>query len=173
MQEEQELEALENEVSQAQSSLESDCAKAIAQKITPELEELFFEDKEAFLKQIFIFQNEFLEQNIAPKLQKAKDLEGKIAQKRDFETIESAKAQFLQNNPECDFEELMKFYTTLSEQEQASLGTLPPLEFFTKLYEIFKQKQEAPKEQDIPKQLDGVEGSTLVGGGETLPMERF
>ncbi|ENQ3534191.1 hypothetical protein ACEOZC_001603, partial [Campylobacter upsaliensis] len=63
------LAVLENEISQAEASLEGDFASFAAAKLENDeaLSELFFEDKESFIKSILSLQNEFL-----------KDLQNKV-----------------------------------------------------------------------------------------------
>lgn len=176
--ESKELEALKNELSQAEQSLEGNAAKAIASQITPEIEDLFFEDREAFLKALFKMQNDYLEAEIKPKVERAKALEADISQKQSFADIDSARAQFLEAHPEVDFNALMEFYTSLDASAQERLGSLEPLAFFETLLELFNAQNvqgEAKDEQAMPTQLQGVEGNSVQSGVNDgdLPMNRF
>ncbi|RDU51757.1 Coiled-coil domain-containing protein [Helicobacter sp. MIT 00-7814] len=170
----EELSALENEISQAESMLEQNAANAIAEQITPELEELFFEDKVGFVKKIFEMQNKFLQDTIAPKVQRANELKGEITQEAQFAEIESAKEAFLQKHPEVDFESLMSFYQEdLSPRQMESISNLPPVEFFEELYKLYSAQNGTPAGNNAPTQLVGVSGDAEVGGNENLPMERI
>lgn len=170
---EEQFDAIMNELDQAQASLEGDVAKALAQQTDADLEELFFEDKEAFYKEVFKMQNEYLEANINPKIAQAKELQGKMQQEQDFQAIDRAKEQFAQAHPDVDIEALMQFYTTLDEQTQAELGSLPPLEFFEALLQLFQgQEQGQAGGEHLPTQIQGVEGNASLGD-ESLPMDRF
>lgn len=176
--EQQEYDALQNEIAQAQESLESDLAIDIAHKITPELEELFFEDKEQFLREVFKMQNEFLETKIKPKQDRANELGTSIEKKQTMQSIEAAQNQFIQNHPDVNIDELMSFFMQLPEDVQAELSALPPQHFFEALLQIFNNKdmQQAQDnaEQGLPTQINGVgNNSAMSESGNDMPMERF
>lgn len=172
--EEAELEAISKELEQAQASIEGDVAKDIAGKITPELEELFFEDKEAFVLEIFKLQNQYLEQNINPKVARAKELEGAIGQKQTMQGIQIAQQAFTQKHPEVDVNAMMEFFLSLPQEEQHRLSTLAPDVFFEELYKLFASNKEEKQEQKFPTQLQGVgNNSELSESGSDLPMERL
>ena len=177
--EETELEAISKELEQAQASIEGDVAKSIAQKITPEMEELIFEDKEAFILEVFKLQNAYLEENINPKVARAKELQEGISKKQAMQGIGIAQEAFLQKHPEVDVNALMEFFLSLPPQDQERLGSLDPNNFFEELYVIYQNKNSKNKEgegesEGLPKQLNGVgNNSALSKSGETLPMERI
>ena len=83
LQDEADLKALDEEIAQASESLESDFAKFAASKMDEKMEELFFENKEDFFKQILLWQNEFLEA-YRNKLERRQGLQNNIATKRRF-----------------------------------------------------------------------------------------
>lgn len=167
-----ELEALQNELNQAQQSIESDAAKALSKQITPELEELFFEDREAFIKALFQLQNDYLAQNIKPKIERAQALGADIATKQQMGNIDKAREVFMQKHPEVDFNALMQFYTTLDANTQAQLGAeTDPLAFFENLLALYKGGADSP---NPPTQLQGVEANTSQNNVDgDLPMNRF
>lgn len=183
--EQQEYDTLLNELEQSQATLENDLAIDIARKITPELEELFFEDKEEFLREVFKMQNEFLETKIKPKAERAKELGTSIEKKQTMQSIENAQNEFLQNHPEVNPNELMDFFMQLPPQVQEQLSQLPPEQFFETLLEAYNQSQqpsqEAPAQQEqatqgnaLPTQIKGVGNNTALSeSGNNLPMERF
>lgn len=173
--EEKELEAISQELQQAQASIEGDVAKDIANKITPELEELFFEDKEAFLLEIFKLQNTYLEEHINPKVTRAKELEGSIGHKQAMQGISIAQQKFAQNHPEADINAMMEFFLTLPEQEQDRMGRLDPNVFFEELYKLFENaKSQVKPQHQLPTQLQGVgNNSAMSESASDLPMERI
>lgn len=169
-----ELEALQGEIAQARESIEGDAAKAIAEQITPELEELFFDDKEAFMKEIFGLQNRFLESNFAPKIERANALTQDIGMKQQMGVIDAARQEFVAAHPEVDFNALMQFYSTLDPQTQAGLASGgSPRDFFENLLALQKGGNKGD-EPPLPTQLKGVEANasqSAVSGD--LPMDRF
>lgn len=171
-----ELEALQNELAQAQESLEGNAAKEIATLITPEMEDLFFEDREAFLKALFGLQNDYLAKNINPKIERINSLSKDITTKQEFGAIDKAREEFLNAHPEVDFAELMQFYSTLSEDVQMQLASGTPLEFFENLLAL-KEKGNAEENADkdnLPTQLKGVEANASRNAIDSdLPMNRF
>lgn len=172
--EEKELEAISKELEQAQASIEGDVAKDIATKITPELEELFFDDKEAFLLEIFKLQNTYLEENINPKVARAKELEGSIGQKQAMQGISIAQEKFAQAHPEVDINEMMEFFLSLPPQEQQRLGQLQPDAFFEELYKLFTKTNGESESTHLPTQLQGVgNNSEMSESSRDLPMERI
>lgn len=176
-----ELEALSNELNQAQASIEGDVAKALSAQITPEMEEMFFEDREAFLLEIFKLQNQFLEQNINPKIERANALQGDITKKQAMQGIEQAQQRFSQAHPDVDINALMEFFISLPESEQARLSALNPDEFFNELYALYSAKDNVPPEaeeqssepEQLPTQLNGVGNNSELSESADLPMERI
>ncbi|NDJ26365.1 Coiled-coil domain-containing protein [Campylobacter sp. MIT 19-121] len=158
---EAELNATLAELDQARASLESSFAKHMAQSTDAELETLFFENKEAFYQKVLEAQNAFLEQNIAPKAQKAEALEASIGQKKAMGQIEAAQNAFLQNHPEADMSVLMDFFSNdLPPKVMNELENLPPEEFFEALYEIYTlytnpNQTASNTEEKLPQKIAG------------------
>ncbi len=172
-QDEAALKALDEEIAQAAASLESDFAKFAASKVDEKTEELFFEDKEEFFKQVCAWQNEFLS-GFREKQGKAKALSDEIGLKKSFKAIENAKNEFAKNHPEVNTNELMDFYANdLSPRIKANLDKLEPREFFEALFiEFSKQngstQSSVNKEQNeaLPKRINGSEADINSGGEE-------
>lgn len=178
-----ELSVLEGEISDAMNAFESDFALAVAQKVneSPELESLFFDDREEFFKQILTFQNEFLE-GIKSKMSKASELRGSIEENGKQADFDSKMQEFAKAHPEVDIQELMAFADTLPQEIKDQLNELPPRFFFDALLEIFNRKDELGGEQPqaksgaggagLPEQLNGVASNQELGADENLPMTR-
>ena len=171
--------ALASELKQCEESIENNFAKSCAESLSAD-DELFFADKEAFIKLILQKQNEFLNSELTPKIKRLNELDNQIMQKKTFADIEQAQEAFLQENPEANIDELMSFYNEdLSPRYKKELDNLNPSDFFNALYELFKQslgggKQEAKEQEseDLPQRLEG-NPSEAEGVNNTSLMNRF
>ncbi len=173
---EKELSALEDEIAQSEASIESDFAKFAASNVSPELEELFFENREEFFARILSMQNEFLQEKIGQKAQRATELTNDIANKKQTQNFERAKQMCAQEHPETNIDELMAFFEEIPPDIQAELKKLNPLEFLETLLEIQKQMQggDDVENDQIPTQLKGVPSTDGVSGSDSdLPMQRL
>lgn len=152
---------LENEISQAEKSLESDCASYISEQITPEMEDLFFENKKAFVEQIFTMQNNFLRENFNNLIKERDELKGQILEDEAYAEIDKAKAEFLAKNPNVNFDDLMDFYSEdVGPRYKKVLEKMPPNEFFETLKKIYDQKtqndQKSQNQNDyLPRNING------------------
>lgn len=181
---EQELGAIEAELAQARESIEGDFAKYAAQNITSEDEDLFFEDREAFVKKLLEMQNQYLEANINPKITRAKELQTNISQNKQAQGFEAAVQEFSQKYPNEDINQIMQVLDTCPPELIEQLKTLPPFEMLETLLNI---KNELAKQGDsnaqgaqaqndgLPKQLSGVPSQSSAGTNDTsdLPMSRY
>ncbi|KAA6234356.1 hypothetical protein FMM56_00965 [Campylobacter sp. LR264d] len=172
-----ELAALQKELEQAGASIEKDFASYMAKNTTSELEELFFENKEAFYMQILQNQNIFLEENINPKLARSKELEGKISEKKSLSNIQAAAQNFLQSHPDVDINDLMRFFIEeLGAKVKTQIESLPPEQFFEALYELYKRaNKEEVINEPLPKKLSGVPSDTTQRSMQDndLPTQRL
>ncbi|MBS4276044.1 Coiled-coil domain-containing protein [Campylobacter vulpis] len=174
---EEELSALENEISQAEASLEQDFAKYAAQNLDEESEELFFEDKEAFIMKILQMQNDFLNEGLRAKMQRADTLKSDIEGKKQMQGIEAAQKEFLEAHPDADMAALMEFYEEeLGAKYKKELDKLEPKDFFTTLYEIYQMRnKKGDEEEHLPRELEANEADASVSsvGSEDMPMNRL
>lgn len=180
-----ELQALQAELEQNAQSIESDFAKYAAEKLTADDEELFFENKEAFISKILQMQNEFLETNIAPKQARAQELQGQISKKQDLANFDKAVKEFSQQHPEVNINELMEFLQNeIPPRIQRELEKIQDSsEFINTLYEVYMQAnggaqaqgaQEPARGEALPKQVQGVNREAdLTGANQPLPQDRF
>lgn len=173
-----ELETLQREIKQAEDSLESDFANYASENITPELEGLFFDDKPAFIKKLLEMQNQFLQEKLGGKVQRAQELQGQITEKKNMQDLEQAKAAFKEQHPDVDIEDMIEFYhEDLPPKYQKQLESLQGVEFFNALYQLYsayKGEQSAPKEESpLPKRLEGNAPANASGGDASMVMNRF
>lgn len=186
-----ELEALKAELSQSEEALEGNAASDIAKQLTEADDELYFEDKEAFVKRIFALQNAWIKENIAPKEARINELGASIANKQEQESIEAGAQAFLANHPELTpdiIPVIMQFVAEeLPPRMAKELHSISdPLEFFETAYAIYSQAtghaqgenpqepQGQQKNEELPAQLQGVsKQADMQGSNEPMPMDRY
>lgn len=171
------LAALDEEIKQASQSLEADFAKFAASKIDDKSEELFYENKEEFFKQVCQWQNDFL-QNLRAKQGEAENLRQTINTKKNFSQIEQAGAEFQKNHPDVNLDELMEFYANdLSPRVKTELDKLEPNAFFNALFEEFKKAKgevEPQKEaKDLPQRLEGANTDLNAQNSDDSTFNRY
>ncbi|MBS4235997.1 hypothetical protein CVU5213_07390 [Campylobacter vulpis] len=168
------LAVLENEISQAEASLEQDFAKYAVEKIASDesLEELYFEDKEEFIKQILHLQNEFLK-SLQNKVDEANELRGQIGQKKAFDNIQAAADAFDTRNLGVSSDELLDFFQKdLSPRAKANLESLEPSAFFEELYKLYEGENKTEESEELPQRLNASSAS-VESGGDSLVTQRF
>lgn len=178
-----EREALANELAQAEASLEADFVKWCAESLTPSDEEKFFDDKEAFIKDILEKQNKFLKDRFEGKVNRLKELDSNIAQEQFMQSMSQAQQQFLNAHPEADINVLIEFYNQdLPPRTKAEIDSLSPLESFEALYAIYKQANNSQQAQaqepqaqssDLPQKLQGNPAQEAGGYTQATQMSRF
>lgn len=187
-----ELEALKAELSQSEESIEGNAAQAIAKQLTEADDELYFEDKEAFVKRIFTLQNAWIKENIAPKEARAQELIGSIESKNQMGQVEAGAQAFLANHPELTpdiIPVIMQFVAEeLPPRMAKELHSISdPLEFFETAYAIYSQatghaqggeatpaqEPQGQEGEELPAQLQGVNREAdFSNSRQPLPMER-
>ena len=177
-----ELEALQNELSQSEEAIEGECAKTIASQLNEADDELYFEDKEGFIKRVFALQNAWIKENIGVKQERAQELTNAINSKNEQASIDAAAKEFQSAHPEADIAMLMDFLNNevpprIANELQAEAD---PRAFFEKLYELFLQangqnpQNPNPQGEELPAQLQGVsKQADMRGSNEPMPMDRF
>lgn len=172
---------LYEELSQNLESYEKGFAKQCASLIegSPELEELFFEDKEAFFQRVLDFQNKYLKENLIDKRDAIIDLEQNEQLEAGIQALQQAKDEFAKAHPDVNADELMQFYLTLPQEQQAQLDKLPPNQLFETLYQMQQQSGAAGEggggsEEQLPTQLNGMPSKTSELEPELdLPTTRY
>lgn len=183
-----ELEGIAKEMKDIEASIEGDFAKYISDLVDNDsvFEELFFSDRNAFFKKVIEEQNKFVSSIIEPRMQRAEELQGVIAQKNELASLESIKQEFQQAHPEVDIKELIRFFAEeLSPRVQEEIKAQPLEQFFYLIYEIYQGMQNQAQAQDnppmpqeeaqeeLPKQVQGVAvDSEQSNTNAYLPMGR-
>ncbi|WP_187831888.1 Coiled-coil domain-containing protein [Helicobacter pylori] len=181
-----ELETLKREIAQAEASLENDFAKHMAEKTDEKLEDLFFNNKVDFYRSVLVEQNNYLNDNISKKINKAVALSEEIENSKKSQEIEEAKAEFLEKhkNENIDFNELVDFYNEeLPQKYKREIDKLDGVQFFQAIYDLFKaaqgenvQEGEAyarEEERNLPKEVKGNGVSSSANARNQSVMTRF
>lgn len=92
-----ELEALQTEIAELENNIEGNGAAFLAQNISPEEEELFFENKEEFFKTIMKKLNNFFEEQLGEKTQRIAQIKNTIDEKNSNAEFYTAQQEFEKN----------------------------------------------------------------------------
>lgn len=176
--EQTELDALNAELDQARANIEGNFSEYFAQNATPELEELFFEDKKAFADEFQKMQNVYFDEQIGVKQARANELQGSITQKQEFGVIDGAMKNFQAAHPDVNVDELFRFMSEdLSPRKMSELESLPPEQFFEELYALYQQMNGVDAKngkEKLPQQLRGVPSNNVQSGSASeLPTQRL
>lgn len=168
------LQALQSELSQSQASLEQNLAGILAKECDESLEELFYEDKQAFFEKIFALQNEKIKAELEPRMQEIESLGQEIAVDDKMQAIEAAKEQFAAQNPNANPDELLQFFMQLPPEQQAQIESLPPEQIFQALQELQGGAAQGAPSGELPQQLSGIPSAASVNEPELdLPTQRY
>ncbi len=141
-------------------SIQEGLAKELAEMVenNPELEDLFFEDKEAFFKKIIEFQDKVVNERIVDRQNELEEYDKNAQFESGLQALEQAKKAFQEAHPDVNADELMQFYLTLPQDVQAQLDSLAPDALFEKLFELHQAQGGAQQGQQdqLPKQLNGM-----------------
>lgn len=180
---ESKLKALEDEIAQAEASLENDFSKFASEELekSERLQELFFDNKQEFIKSILKLQNDFLK-DLQGKVEKANALRGELGQQKAMDSISEAAEEFDKMNLGVSSDELLDFFSEdLPKREKTPLENLKPSEFFKALFEKYTayqngtqktQNKETFKNEELPRRLNGG-GASVENEGEELLTQRF
>ncbi|RVZ36543.1 Coiled-coil domain-containing protein [Helicobacter pylori] len=181
-----ELETLKREIAQAEASLENDFAKHMAEKTDEKLEDLFFNNKVDFYRSVLVEQNNYLNEHVSKKINKAIALSEEIETSKKSKEIEEAKAEFLEKHKgeNIDFNELVDFYNEeLPQKYKREIDKLDGVQFFQAIYDLFKaaqgenmQEEKAnarEEERNLPKEVKGNGVSSSANARNQSVMTRF
>lgn len=163
-QQESELGALETELNESLSALDSDFASFYAENMPDDVEELFFEDMAAFLMEVEKAKMAYIQEKITPMEQRKEELTQNIAQNKQGAAIWEAQAAFTKAYPDADLDSLLKFYnenlSPKQKQELESEGDL--FKAYEKVYQYMNggSDEGGGKKRDLPKQTSGQFGTT-------------
>ncbi|MFP6279841.1 Coiled-coil domain-containing protein [Helicobacter pylori] len=180
------LETLKREIAQAEESLENDFAKHMAEKTDEKLEDLFFNNKVDFYKSVLVEQNNYLNENISKKVNKAVALSEEIETSKKKEEVEKAKAEFLEKHKDedIDFNELVDFFNEeLPQKYKREIDNLNGVQFFEAIYNLLKAAQgeniqerkayDREEERNLPKEVQGNGVSSSANSRNQSVMTRF
>lgn len=149
-----------NDLKSGVASIQEGLAKELAEMVenNPELEDLFFEDKEAFFKKIIEFQDKVVNERIVDRQNELEEYDKNAQFESGLQALEQAKKAFQEAHPDVNADELMQFYLTLAQDVQAQLDSLAPDALFEKLFELYQAQGGAQQGQQdqLPKQLNGM-----------------
>lgn len=149
-----------NDLKSGVASIQEGLAKELAEMVenNPELEDLFFEDKEAFFKKIIEFQDKVVNERIVDRQNELEEYDKNAQFESGLQALEQAKKAFQEAHPDVNADELMQFYLTLPQDVQAQLDSLAPDALFEKLFELYQAQGGAQQGQQdqLPKQLNGM-----------------
>ncbi|RKV11119.1 Coiled-coil domain-containing protein [Helicobacter pylori] len=181
-----ELETLKREIAQAEASLENDFAKHMAEKTDEKLEDLFFNNKVDFYRSVLVEQNNYLNEHVSKKIDKAIALSEEIETSKKSQEIEEAKAEFLEKhkNENIDFNKLVDFYNEeLPQKYKREIDKLDGVQFFQAIYDMFQaaqgenmQEEKAyarEEERNLPKEVKGNGVSSSANARNQSVMTRF
>lgn len=163
-QQESELGALETELNESLSALDSDFASFYAENMPDDVEELFFEDRAGFLMEVEKAKVEYIQEKIEPMQQRKAELTQNIEQNKQGAAIWEAQAAFTKAYPDADLDSLLKFYnenlSPKQKQELESEGDL--FKAYEKVYQYMNggSDEGGGKKRDLPKQTSGQFGTT-------------
>lgn len=161
---ESELSALENELNESLSALDSDFASFYAENMPDDVEELFFEDRAAFLMEVEKAKMQYIQEKITPMEQRKEELTQSIAQNKQGAAIWQAQAAFTKAYPDADLDSLLKFYNeNLSPKQKQELEREGDLfKAYEKVYQYMNggSDEGSAKKRDLPKQTSGQFGTT-------------
>lgn len=163
-QQESELGALETELNESLSALDSDFANFYAENMPEDVEELFFEDRAGFLMEVEKAKVEYIQEKIEPMQQRKAELTQNIEQNKQGAAIWEAQAAFTKAYPDADLDSLLKFYnenlSPKQKQELESEGDL--FKAYEKVYQYMNggSDEGGGKKRDLPKQTSGQFGTT-------------
>lgn len=157
------LQALNAELDQARASIEQNLAKELAQLATDtELEDLFYEDKEAFFNKILQIQNEKILSQLQPLVDERNALGQEVEAQNKMEAIEQARQKFEAENPQVDTQALLQGFTQLPPEQQAQIENLPPEQIFPALQQLLGISGGSASGAELPQQVTGVPSNASV-----------
>lgn len=170
------LQALQSELAQSQQSLEQNLAGILAKECEgdTDLEDLFYEDKQAFFEKVFAMQNEKIKAELEPRMQEIDSLGQEIELDDKMQALDLAKEQFAAQNPNANPDELLQFFMQLPPEQQAQIESLPPEQVFYALQELQGGAAQGAPSGELPQQLSGIPSAASVNEPELdLPTQRY
>ncbi|WP_104742088.1 Coiled-coil domain-containing protein [Helicobacter ailurogastricus] len=171
---ESQLQALQEEIAQAEKSIEEDFAKWCDENLDQDTEALFFDDRKAFFRKILELQNQFLQDKLGGKVQQAQELSKDIDNTRTQEENQQAQQAFLSGHPDANIQAMLEFYEQeLPPKYRQQLDTLQGQEFYETLYKLYTATQNPEQASDLPQRVQGQPTNPQSSSNGELVMDRF
>ena len=153
----QELEGLQNEINQLETSLQADGADFLASNLSEQEQDLFFENPTEFFKIMLEKVNGFYNEQIGSRKGRINELQGKIKEKETYASLDKAQKAFEETHKDISVDELMAYaQEELPPRVHREIAQMPPLEALNAIYAHYK-KNNGSEEQSLPKQAQGTE----------------
>ncbi|MDY2585461.1 hypothetical protein [Helicobacter sp.] len=152
----QELEGLQNEINQLELSIEENGADFLANNLSEQEQDLFFDNPKEFFKQMMTKLNTFYNEQIGSKKGRMQELQGKIKEKETYANLDKAQKAFEETHKDISVEELMAYaQEELPPRVHREIAQMPPLDALNAIYEHYKKN--SSEAQSLPKQAQGTE----------------
>ena len=153
----QELEGLQNEINQLETSLQADGADFLASNLSEQEQDLFFDNPKEFFKAMMTKLNTFYNEQIGSKKGRMQELQSKIKEKETYASLDKAQKAFEETHKDISVDELMAYaQEELPPRVHREIAQMPPLEALNAIYAHYK-KNNGSEEQSLPKQAQGTE----------------
>ena len=152
----QELEGLQNEISQLETTLEANGADFLASNLSENEQDLFFENPTEFFKIMLEKVNGFYTEQIGSRKERINELQGKIKEKETYATLDKAQKAFNETHKDITADELMAYAKEeLPPRAQREIAQMPPLDALNAIYAHYKKNN--TETESLPKQANGTE----------------
>ena len=152
----QELEGLQNEISQLENTLEANGADFLASNLSENEQDLFFENPTEFFKIMLEKVNGFYNEQIGSRKGRINELQGKIKEKETYATLDKAQKAFNETHKDITADELMAYAKEeLPPRAQREIAQMPPLDALNAIYAHYKKNN--TETESLPKQANGTE----------------
>lgn len=152
----QELEGLQNEISQLETTLEANGADFLASNLSENEQDLFFENPTEFFKIMLEKVNGFYNEQIGSRKGRINELQGKIKEKETYATLDKAQKAFNETHKDITADELMAYAKEeLPPRAQREIAQMPPLDALNAIYAHYKKNN--TETESLPKQANGTE----------------
>lgn len=152
----QELEGLQNEISQLETTLEANGADFLASNLSENEQDLFFENPTEFFKIMLEKVNGFYNEQIGSRKGRINELQGKIKEKETYAMLDKAQKAFNETHKDITADELMAYAKEeLPPRAQREIAQMPPLDALNAIYAHYKKNN--TETESLPKQANGTE----------------
>ena len=152
----QELEGLQNEINQLETSLQADGADFLASNLSEQEQDLFFENPTEFFKIMLEKVNGFYNEQIGSRKGRINELQGKIKEKETYASLDKAQKAFEETHKDISVDELMAYaQEELPPRVHREITQMPPLDALNAIYAHYKKNN--TETESLPKQANGTE----------------